>query len=447
MDLTLSKNFILRKKPDRSCILYDKSTNMRYTITEKLFAFLYIFKENTINLNALLSYFETKNISTDDIKTFLSRSEMWKLLIPTSSYQYKIIKSQPNNIYNSLPLITPYTEFTPERVDFLITKKCNLKCRHCFENASPLENIVQLDKDILKRVFYQMEYLNVKTLKITGGEPFCHPQIHSVLELISNARFETIILTNGMLLTEDSINLIRSSNIKLGISLDGITSKTHDFIRGKGSFDILYDKLIHIGQIGIDLTLTFTANKVNESELEQLASVMFNEIGVRCIFVNRLRPIGRANESKDIFISDDKYIIFQERVSNLAAKYGKEKILLSDDSIQFEESDNKKHSDAAPLICAAGNSLICMDEYLNIYPCIYGQGNRDYIIGNLTNESLLDIWQSEKWNLFRGNTTLSQIKGCSTCNKRSVCGIKNCRLKPVYNGLGFYDHVSYCNYE
>lgn len=86
-----------------------------------------------------------------------------------------------------------------------------------------------------------------------------------------------------------------------------------------------------------------------------------------------------------------------------------------------------------------------MDQFLNVYPCIYGQGNNDYIMGNLYNNSLIEIWQSEKWLPFRGMTTLSQIRGCDSCPKQNTCGIKNCRLKPVYNGLVFFDHVDYCN--
>ncbi len=53
MKLSLSKKNILRKNVDGSCILYDKSSNMKYSITNKLFIFLYLFKDNSINLNAL----------------------------------------------------------------------------------------------------------------------------------------------------------------------------------------------------------------------------------------------------------------------------------------------------------------------------------------------------------------------------------------------------------
>ena len=444
MDLSLSKNYILRKNVDGSNILFDKSSNMLYSITNKLFTFLYLFKDNIIDLNILLSQFEANNISVKDIKSFLSRSDMNNLLVPLSEFQKETISPRPN-IYHSLRQITDFTEYTPERVDFLITKKCNLKCKHCFENASPKKKAEYFDLNMLKRIFSQMDDLNVKTLKITGGEPFYHPQIKSILKLVSGARFETIILTNGMLLTNDSINLIKSSNIKLGVSLDGMSSRTHDFLRGKGSFKILYDKLLYMSNIGVDLTLTFTANRINESELEQLVSIGFNEIGVRCVFVNRLRPIGRAVENTKMFIPDEEYVLLQERVNNLALKYGKNKISLSDDSLPIDITTQEQLVGDSPLVCAAGNSLLCMDEFLDVYPCIYGQGNKSYTIGNLSKESLIDIWQSNKWMPFRGDTTLSQIKGCNTCPQRDTCGIKNCRLKPIYNGLGFYDHVSYCN--
>lgn len=444
MELLLSNNFVLRKNVDGTNILYDKSSNMIYHITNKLFTFLYFFKDNIIDLDVILAYFEKNDISIEDIKVFLSRTDMKDLLVKPSLHHRKN-RSQHSNIYHSLSKITKFTEYTPERIDFLITKKCNLKCKHCFENASPLEETHLFNMEILKTVFHQMDDLNVKTLKITGGEPFTHPQFLSILEEIANAHFETIILTNGMLLTEHSMNLIKSSNIKLGISLDGISSNTHDFLRGKGAFATLYTILKHLGALGVDLTLTFTANKINEKELEQLASIAFEEFGVRCIFVNRLRPIGRAKKNSDMFIPDEEYTLFQDRVANLALKYGKKRIALSDDSLPINTQDLEQLSENSPLVCAAGNTVLCMDESLDVYPCIYGQGNKNYIIGNLSKDTLLNIWQSEKWMPFRGKTVLSQIKGCCSCEKKDSCGIKNCRLKPVYNGLGFYDHISYCN--
>ena len=419
---------------------------MVYNITNKLFTFLYLFKDNNIDLEGILSYFKANNIVIDDINAFLSRNDMKDLLIVSSVCPpCRSSAPQQPNIYHSLFQISDFTEYTPERVDFLITKNCNLKCKHCFEDASPKKMTQTFNMDVLKKFFHQMDELNVKTLKITGGEPFMHPQFLSILETVTNARFETIILTNGMLLTDKSMNLIKSSNIKLGISLDGISSNSHDFLRGKGAFDVLYKNLIHLGLLGVDLTLTFTINKINESELEQLGAIAFNEIGIRCIFVNRLRPIGRATRYNDMFISDDEYSLIYDRVEKLALKYGRNRIAISDDSIPINSYKKEEFTGDSPLVCAAGNTLLCIDEFLDVYPCIYGQGSKKHTIGNISKDSLLDIWQSKKWLPFRGGTVLSQINGCNTCIKKNTCGIKNCRLKPVFSGLGFYDHVPYCD--
>ena len=52
-------------------------------------------------------------------------------------------------------------------------------------------------------------------------------------------------MTNALLLNKQRIDMIKKGHIQLGISLDGMTSDTHDFIRGKGAFD----KLIRILKI------------------------------------------------------------------------------------------------------------------------------------------------------------------------------------------------------
>lgn len=443
MNVSLSKKYILRKNVDGTNILYDKSLNKIYHITNKLFTFLYLFKDNAIDLNELFSHLESKEIPVEDIKCFLARPDMQNLLVDFRTIKGDQCTNQTVK-YETLTKISEFTEYTPERVDFLITKKCNLRCKHCFENASPLENIASFNLNTLINVFRQMDMLNIKTLKVTGGEPFYHPQFLTILEEISRARFETIILTNGMLLASNTMEMIKQSNIKLGISLDGITSNTHDYLRGLGSFNILFKKLKHLGSLGVDLTLTFTANRINQMELEKLASVAFNELGVRCIFVNRLRPIGRAINNNEMFIPDQEYYSIQDRVQKLGLMYGIDKIALSDDSLPMDADNTTALLDDSPLICAAGNTILCMDERLDVYPCIYGQGVRDYVMGSLCEEDMQTIWNSKKWIPFRGGTVLSQINGCSTCKKKNTCGIKNCRLKPVYNGLGFYDHVTYC---
>ena len=122
MNTSLSKKYILRKNIDGTNILYDKSLNKIYQITNKLYTFLSLFKDNSIDINELFSHLESKEISVEDIKIFLARPDMHNLLVNNDCI--KVTDDTNKGIkYETISKISEFTEYTPERVDFLITKK------------------------------------------------------------------------------------------------------------------------------------------------------------------------------------------------------------------------------------------------------------------------------------------------------------------------------------
>ena len=114
-----------------------------------------------------------------------------------------------------------------------------------------------------------------KTLKITGGEPFSHPDIDNFLFKAIQCHFETIILTNALLLNKQRIDMIKKGHIQLGISLDGMTSDTHDFIRGKGAFDKLIRILKILSLEDIKFSITCTINKKNLCQIDENNRLFF----------------------------------------------------------------------------------------------------------------------------------------------------------------------------
>lgn len=438
----LSKDYLLRKKANNKYILYNKRKSVVYTISPKLFNFLYLYKEGNFNLDIMLQYLSKQGIAIDDLVEFINNKDFSEIFIPVSKME------KVDSIYKYIPHISSYTEYTPERIDFLITKHCNLKCKHCFENASPTIKNGKIALEDLFNVFNQMDLLNVRTLKITGGEPLTYPNIKDILKEISNKRFECIILTNAMLLDEELIDIISEGAIKLGISLDGYKKQSHDFLRGKGAFDILMQKLYELKKAKANVSITMSVNRINYLEIEELSKFAIEELGVQRVFINQLKPLGRAKTNDNIFLSDTEYKDVINRVEKLVNLYGNGKITLSDDALLSEEYTIKNDapiSNDTPLVCAAGNNSISIDENLDVYPCVYGNGFSEFNMGNLKTESLSDIWLSDKWSIFRGKTTLGEIEGCKDCKNNKICGMKNCRLKPIYNGQSFYTHVSYCN--
>ena len=92
--------------------------------------------------------------------------------------------------------------------------------------------------------------------------------------------------------------------------------------------------------------------------------------------MNCLRPVGRAGDNKNLFLSEDESQEVYRVYNEAHKKYGR-RLELSDDLSLVE----KEKSDI--IACSAGNSILAMDENLDIYPCFYAFDHEEYVIGNL----------------------------------------------------------------
>lgn len=429
---TLNNNYVLRQELNDCYRLYNKKTLRSYTISCKLFFILEQFRKQSYSLEHLIEEFNVRNIDLSDFYHFIEKDEFFDLLVMANNFKGPFVK------YKISKDLSSYTAYSPERVDFLITKHCNLACKHCFEGSSPSFEVKRISSSDTDRILSQFEAANIQTLKITGGEPFSHPDIDNFLFKAIQCHFETIILTNALLLNKQRIDMIKKGHIQLGISLDGMTSDTHDFIRGKGAFDKLIRILKILSLEDIKFSITCTINKKNLCQIDEIIDYSLNELGAQTLFLNRLRPMGRMNQNTNIVLSEQENDNVYKLYLNQKGKYNKRIILADDSALKSNSHDNK-------IVCAAGNSLIAIDENFNVYPCIYGIDNPEYKMGNLIDQNLDVIWKSSKWNIFRGNLTLEDLTDCRNCKLHAVCVMKNCRLKPVYEGRSFTSSISYCN--
>jgi len=128
-----------------------------------------------------------------------------------------------------------------------ITSKCNLKCKHCYNNSG--ESIVDISVSSLENLVIDAIGEGVKNFTISGGEPFTRADIVEIIKKILNNSSTTLtIVTNAMLITNALLLEIKNcvndiERIHFQISVDGFDEKNHDFLRGSGSFKILSSKL------------------------------------------------------------------------------------------------------------------------------------------------------------------------------------------------------------
>jgi len=159
-----------------------------------------------------------------------------------------------------------------------ITHKCNLSCGYCYYADEMNKKNGVMSIEVIENVFKSFKESSLDAIDFCfhGGEPLTvQPDFYEqVFELsdkfLSDKEVSYSIQTNGTIINEKVIELMKKYNIELGISLDG-PEKVHNYFRkykdGKGSFgevikniDILKKNNVSFGILSVcnDKTLEFS---------------------------------------------------------------------------------------------------------------------------------------------------------------------------------------------
>jgi MoaA/NifB/PqqE/SkfB family radical SAM enzyme len=119
-----------------------------------------------------------------------------------------------------------------------ITRRCNLKCIHCYFDSDAREYPGELAWDQCQAVIDDLAEYGVPGLLLSGGEPLIHPQFFDIAARARQRGLRLTLSTNGTLIDPENASRIKALGFAyVGISLDGIGA-THDHFRGRaGAFD------------------------------------------------------------------------------------------------------------------------------------------------------------------------------------------------------------------
>jgi len=321
-----------------------------------------------------------------------------------------------------LILNAPLPENPPDKkfrgIALEITKRCNLRCKHCYLDAGS-HGADELDTSNIKDIITMSKDEGGISVALGGGEPLLHPDWRKIVNHALACDLLVSLGTNASLIQEDTAKIMADLPIKIQISLDGATEATHDAIRGKGSFKATMkglEFLLANGK-GADIVLAFTPMKLNIHEVSDFIRLA-HKLGISVVQFPPLTPSGRARKNWEALQpSNGEMYNFWKTIYTYTQNFQGEMTLLAD---CFSMDIRRR---GMPYQCSIGTQLR-IDPFGNVYPCQCFHFGTDFLLGNLKKTNLKSIIEGEKLKK-RKRLSLSRtkkIQGCTSCRWRHFCG-------------------------
>lgn len=348
----------------------------------------------------------------------------------------------------------PQTLKAPVSVVWSLSYGCNLRCMHCYQNASrPSSDELTLDQQL--NIVDQMAQAGVSMVVLSGGEPLTNPNLSKLVEKIREHDMAMSIDSNGVLMDGKTAEFLTRSGVgSVELSLDSVDPACHDSFRGlEGAFKKTVNAIDICSEAGIFTTVATTATTLNYTQSNELISLAKSHGADRVVFFD-LIPAGRGREIEELRLSrrqllDLMSLVKQESSTNSIEVFTELPQFIVYSSIGNGYSESS-HAEKALSIerftvstffdctgqdsiyrkfatylggCPAGRLYCNIQPNGDVTPCMFMP---EYpVAGNLKNQSFEEIWNSPTFQSLRDRT---RLKGkCRECKFAIVCG--GCRAK------------------
>ena len=191
-----------------------------------------------------------------------------------------------------------YEIHPPYFVDWAITTKCNLSCRHCrgFPEG-------ELSTERAKKLIAEIAELKPNWLIVEGGEPLLREDLFELLGLMQQRQLEVHLITNGMLLTPEIVATLKQLGVRVMISIDGATQATYETIRNGASFERVVQSARYCVKQGLLEAINTVILKTNYTEIPGIFKLAAS-IGASMVTFIGLKPCQNYTEE---LLSPEEY--------------------------------------------------------------------------------------------------------------------------------------------
>ena len=317
------------------------------------------------------------------------------------------------------------------------TKRCNLRCEHCYAGADCEAAVNELSTAEAKALVDDLADFGVPVLLFSGGEPLVREDLAELVAYADDAGLRPVLSTNGTLLTRERARELKAAGLKYaGVSVDGLPER-NDRIRGEeGAFDAAVRGIEACLDVGLKTGLRYTITEHNVDDLAGVVDLLV-DVGVDRFCFYHLDYGGRGADISDADLSP---AATRRAVTDLCDRTREdhatgvevETLLVgnyADAGYLVEYADREMGADRARLVYRylqrnggdpTGERVADVDPVGNVHLTQFWQG---YSLGNVRDRPFGAIWSDESNPLLSGlREREERLSGrCADCAYRSIC--------------------------
>ncbi len=330
------------------------------------------------------------------------------------------------------------------RVNIEVTNICNLSCRTCMRNTWS-EPEGQMRMETFERILAGIKRMSPKPMVFFGGfgEPLSHPNIIEMLSAVKQTGARLEMITNGTLLNEETARALVGIRLdRLWVSLDGASPDCYADVRLGAALPQVLDNMktlsalrtqmqSNLPQIGI----AFVAMRRNIGDLPQLIRLSV-QFGAKSISVSNV--LAHTPElQKEMLYLRSMYDVdsLQNEVFptvelprldiNGITLPVIDEILKASYTNNLAQFQSSHRLDICPFLADGSTSIRWDGQVSPCLPLLHTHHaylddrqrlSREYSVGSIRENDLLEIWNSDEYRTFRRKLQTFDFSPCVICN-------------------------------
>lgn len=318
-----------------------------------------------------------------------------------------------------------------------MTRRCNLKCVHCYAQAVDVDGADAISTEKAKEMIDDLASYGAPVMLFSGGEPLVRKDLVELASHATSKGMRAVISTNGTLISKEKARELKSVGLSyVGISLDGLEA-VHDHFRGvPGSFKKALEGIANCQAEGLKVGLRFTINKRNVAEIPGIFRLLEDlEVPRACFY--HLVYSGRGSEliKEDLDHAETRQVLdlIMDETRALFDK-GKPKEILTVDNhadgpyvwMRLKREDPKRAEEVFELLQYnegnnSGRGIGCISWDGQVHA---DQFWRNHTFGNVLECPFSAIWDDPSIELLHKlKDKKLHVKGrCAQCRFLNICG-------------------------